>query len=435
MSEYKSSWNAGFVSRFLDSLDKLYDALFQDLCFKSLKAGRPLSISLDRKPIRYLKIGLAEPGIFHLSTVHLYDKHGMLKGDQLNKIKMTLSTTHETIESSVKKLLNEGGIFSFHTKKDDDPYVTLDLQDKVDVKRLLIGNRDDAWAVRAWDLYVDASTDGKKWEPLYSARDRWAEFKALAGGKYYPMSGEERSYARQLVDMYIDVKRCDQVSVRKKSKEYDLSVYPASVKKLLNERMFHRMQLEFTSHGIFKSFRFWKQEAQESYLQYAIDATNMLQGCSKDVCLGYGSVLGLVREQAFIPHDDDLDIIMTLPAEDFSTFKAAIEHVKSYAESAGFTLWKGKFPAHFKLLSPNWVSLDIFVGFKEGDFVSWLPGPRGTLRYDEVFPPISADLYGKSCLIPRNPFSYLEKVYGPEWHTSNSSWQHDWSIDDYRDLF
>lgn len=435
MPDSDNSWDAEFVSQFLDSMDGIYDSMFKDLRFLSLVAGRPLSIGLAQNSFRYLKIGLDRPGILHLSTVHLYDEHGLLSDAAINKIDMTMSTTHSVIKSSVKKLLGKGDVFSIHTEMDQDPHIVLDLQGSIDLRRILIGNRNDIWAIRAWNIYVDVSEDGKNWHRAYSASQRWEELRALGNSPYYPMGVQEQKYVSRLVDMYIDAKRFALKDIRAKSKDYKLSDFPAEVKEVLNNRLFHPVQLEFTSHGIFKSFRFWKQEVREGYLQYANEATDMLRGCSPDVCLGYGSVLGLVREQGFIDHDDDLDIILSLPSSSFGTFKQAITHVKSYAASKGFEVCDDKFPAHFKLLSPQNASLDVFVGFQEGDYVSWLPGPRNTILYDEVYPPLAADFYGQTCLIPKNPFSYLAKVYGPEWHIPNSSWQQNWSIDNYRDFF
>jgi hypothetical protein len=69
----------------------------------------------------------------------------------------------------------------------------------------------------------------------------------------------------------------------------------------------------------------------------------------------------------------------------------------------------------------------------EGNFVSWFPGPRQVIQREEVFPPIEYPLLGIDLPIPRNPFRYLAKVYGPDWADPQPLWSHKWDDSEFRD--
>ena len=87
-----------------------------------------------------------------------------------------------------------------------------------------------------------------------------------------------------------------------------------------------------TAHGIRRTFRFWSQSEQEIALDVLEDARAVLAGAGYEAFLGYGALLGLVREGGLIPHDDDLDLI-AIPSAPGPPSLAALA---ATLEAAGF---------------------------------------------------------------------------------------------------
>src|SRR5690606_35569066 len=104
-----------------------------------------------------------------------------------------------------------------------------------------------------------------------------------------------------------------------------------------------------------------------------------------DACLGFGSVLSLVRDRDLIPHDDDLDIIVGFPPEVAPRLSVALTLAAEHLTTLGYKV-SGKFFSH-RHVSRGGMKLDVFVGiYEDGDSIGWFPGARGALRRCDVFP-------------------------------------------------
>lgn len=199
-----------------------------------------------------------------------------------------------------------------------------------------------------------------------------------------------------------------------------------------SRNVLHNRELEWTGHGINRTFRFWSEEKKADYLRFT---NRVLDHLDKryDVSLGYGSVLSIIRDEDLIPHDDDLDIIVSVNADDIITYNQALHDMNAYLEEADFRI-HGDYVAH-RHASDGVFTVDIFLGLQDGDYVSWHPGPRNQLLYDDVFPPSEANLFGQDCWIPRDPDRYLEVVYGKDWRTPIAGWTHNFDPSPYADWF
>ena len=119
----------------------------------------------------------------------------------------------------------------------------------------------------------------------------------------------------------------------------------------------------------------------------------------------------------------------------FPVMNDFIAHVGNKLHEAGFEE-AGNFVTHRHIRRPGWSAMvDLFFGFSEGPSVAWYPGPRQGLLREAVFPPIACTFFGVEILIPRNPFSYLEHVYGPSWARPQPGWNHGWIESEYADWF
>ncbi len=72
------------------------------------------------------------------------------------------------------QLLQEGHValpYTFHTKKEDSPYVVLDLGEDKKISGLVIKNREDCCKERAKGLKLWTSSDGEKWDLAWEAKE------------------------------------------------------------------------------------------------------------------------------------------------------------------------------------------------------------------------------------------------------------------------
>lgn len=204
------------------------------------------------------------------------------------------------------------------------------------------------------------------------------------------------------------------------------------IRGFFSRNVLHDRELEWTGHGINRTFRFWSEEKKADYLRFTMKVLDHLDR-RYDVALGYGSVLSIIRDEDLIPHDDDLDIIVSVNAADIGTYNDALLGMHDYLEEAGFRV-HGDYVAH-RHASDGVFIVDVFLGLQEGSYVSWHPGPRNQLLYDDVFPPSEANLFGLDCWIPRDPDRYLEVVYGKDWRTPIAGWTHNFDPSPYADWF
>jgi len=190
----------------------------------------------------------------------------------------------------------------------------------------------------------------------------------------------------------------------------------------VNEHFAYPNRLELTSHGLTRSFRFWSLQEKVAYLDLANAVVSTLATRFPDTCYGYGFVLSYVRDQDFIPHDDDIDILVSVEDTDYPNFSDAIRDIEDCLTAVGYEV-AGDWRTHRKVIH-NGSQIDVFVGLHEGDDVAFFPGPRSGIRYSDVFPAGKSIFWGRRIATPLKPEVYLEKVYGVEWRTPKVGWRH-----------
>jgi hypothetical protein len=185
-------------------------------------------------------------------------------------------------------------------------------------------------------------------------------------------------------------------------------------------------QLEWTNHGILRSFRFWSVDEKREYLKATCGLMDSLKPVSPYVSLGFGAVLAIVRDADFIPHDDDMDILIAFEVERVGKYSDALKLVEDALKLDGYAV-HGKLPSHRNAKLKGGKPIDVFVGFIEEGMVSWFPSARKNLRVDQVFPTRTVELLGVECEIPNKPEEYLAITYGADWRNPIPNWNHPWN--------
>ncbi len=192
----------------------------------------------------------------------------------------------------------------------------------------------------------------------------------------------------------------------------------SAVKKYINECVLKGKKKQFTmKFGCKFTYNLWTQEEKSNYLDACLQVIELLKPHFDKVFFGYGSLLGFVREpEHFIPHDDDLDIVVVGPKATYKDKKTMCEKVRMLLSRNGVEIVKagGSF-CHVKYNNSR--RFDVFIRLEDEDGKIYISPrlPDVYLTADECWPTIPIDIMGRSCPVPRNPFAFLDKVYGKDW--------------------
>ena len=207
------------------------------------------------------------------------------------------------------------------------------------------------------------------------------------------------------------------------------SAQKKEIRKVASDAILFEREREWSSHGIWRSFRFWSLTEKKAYLEKCSNLISYLRNLTPYVVFGFGSILGFVREKDFIAHDDDMDLLLAFPMGLVRDFTDAKKLVKDYLSAGGFE------PYNEGLTHMTVNGADVFIGFIDADSsVSWFPSKRGGLEFNDVFPSITREIFGIECELPANPEKYLEVTYGLNWRDPDSGFMHPWDQTQYQDL-
>lgn len=201
----------------------------------------------------------------------------------------------------------------------------------------------------------------------------------------------------------------------------------------VNEAHLLERELEWTNHGILRSFRFWSLEEKRAYLGVMESARTRLHELSPYVALGFGAVLAYKRDGDFIPHDDDLDLLIAFDQAEVPRISEGVRLVEQLFSGDGERTG-GDLPTHRNVWLGEGRHIDVFVGLVEDDRVSWFPSRRKNLAVDQVFPTRTVRFLGESCAMPADIEGYLAATYGPDWSTPIPTWNHPWNRPEYEDI-
>ncbi len=317
-----------------------------------------------------------------------------------------------------------------HTEKDDPSWVEITFPTPVRLSAIRLRNIIGETSTRAAKLRVIARTRFRS-HVLFDGGRRHKDLRAAAAGID---TGGDRDL-EVLRDVLVDTASGAYAKGKATLASSDLDAdLVKAFRGLVNEKLLPSRELMWTIHGPCRSFRFWSEDEQLTYVSFASEVVDVLRDLTPHVSLGFGSVLSVVRDRALIPHDDDLDLIIGFEPEEAATLADGLALVASFLTERGYAV-RGNWSAHRQVArTPKGKHLDIFVGLFEGDAISWYPGTRGALDRDTMYPTAVADLLGVPCRIPARPETYLERLYGPGWVSPDPNFAHRWDRAAYADL-
>jgi hypothetical protein len=423
----------------VDAIIELRRKFYPDLFFQFVPSEAPLRIIFRAMSVRRVRLELVQPGALHLGSIDFEDDR-----PEGFEIQAAADLSLSSVYPGTEKLLEERQFFNFgfdglgfHTNVEERPWADVSFPAPRVLRGMSIYNRSGKFAPRAWTLRVRVETDDGVWLTVFDHLERQSELESVLAGSIAFQPPELRS-TFEVLDRVVLSALGGKFGSMKKDLRADVGadqVAKAEIRRIVNDKILFPRQVEWTTHGVTRSFRFWSDKEKEKYLLQANKLVGVISEVFPDVCLGFGSVLSIVRDRQLMPHDDDLDVIVALPQSSARKISEGLQLVSEHLKDRGYKV-RGKYKSHWHVSRKGSKPIDVFVGiYENGDRISWYPGPRGSLVRDDVFPPIRASLFGAPCLIPRNPFRYLEEIYGAGWGIPTPRWHHRWNRSAFSDLF
>lgn len=202
-----------------------------------------------------------------------------------------------------------------------------------------------------------------------------------------------------------------------------MNQYESSVLKLCLNTLLKHFQLEISAHGIRRSFRFWSFGEKKSALKRANELLSLLNDNVGPATLGFGSVLGAIRENDFIEHDDDIDLIVFHESFNGCEFADATKDLFRKLHTLGCDV-RPATDFHVKVKVSSNIYIDVFCGLERDGKLDWHPGKKKVHLKQNIFPGCRYNLFGMETLLPAMTELYLENVYGNNWRIPQPFFSH-----------
>lgn len=198
------------------------------------------------------------------------------------------------------------------------------------------------------------------------------------------------------------------------------------IERLIEIRHGRKADVVISRHQIHESRLLGRKE---DYLTAIDQIISILEPAGMHVMLGYGTLLGAVRDGQFMEHDDDVDLIVF----DGSRSQAEAEEGKAriaelLAASGARTSDRGHWHLHAIV---NGMTVDLFPTWQEGDDLH-ITMQKLALRpvpFKNMFPTSTINLYDRTYPAPAVCAAFLEDRYGPGWSVPDPYYEWPWKID------
>ena len=383
------------------------------VAFRGCKTNRPLDISLDVSA-RFVRLGLQAVESFHLDEIEVYDTEG--RNIAIGKPTLISSTYNDDPKYSGYGAVSgvpKGGC-GFHTKREDSPWIIIDLGEVQHLTKIRVFNRDDDYFVRALSLCIEHSIDLRSWDVLH---DNWNILKSLQESE---TSSREKALFHASV---FDPKAAQRLIRELKSTDQK------AAEELLSDvnSVISDQGLALATHGFRKTFELVGEEGRQIIYEELSQLLNWLNNeFGVNAFISSGTLLGIIRDGELIAHDDDVDICYISNHSEPEDILSERERLVEFLRTKGCKL-KPSGVAHYWCSTPKSVKLDIFTGWIDGDRCFMNPLNIEGLNKSDILPLVKRYVRGEGLMIPNNPEALLELNYGPKWKTPDPLWVFDWT--------
>ncbi|MGF6179707.1 hypothetical protein ABIB42_000706 [Massilia sp. UYP32] len=416
------------VQQFFEKVCNSWPNIFPDLAWSKDK----LTFPLPPQKISSIRFELQEKEYLHLKDMQMF------RGGADNFEKIDIGTAEIRTSScfngaenylTEKAFVNGANFIGFHTDQDETPWAEVTFPEPISSAFLQLSNRNDKYAKRSRTLRIICILDSGEAITLYDAVARVTEAERWLLQQYLNIVGQLDAQYEKIAELLINIARWN---VSAASETFSTNQVFRPYRHDLN-KIAQLYNLEFTIHGLKRSFRYWSIEEKKEYLRFGKTVSENLESIGAKVAFGFGAALGYVRKGDFIDHDDDLDLIVGFDKETTPSLTVALGLIEKNLRSHGYKV-EGNFFSHRWVYFKNGFQLDIFAGLIEGENVSFYPSRRNAYKTHDIFPAAIMDFLGVNSPMPNNIMEYLRKTYGADWRIPNSSFGHRWDESEYSDI-
>ncbi len=170
----------------------------------------------------------------------------------------------------------------------------------------------------------------------------------------------------------------------------------------------------------------WGKVAVEAYVEATKTVKSIL---NKDVFIAYGTLLGKIRENGLIGHDDDVDAMFLLDANNAVDAGYEFFEVTEKLKQAGCDIIAVYEGGNFHWRMSNNIVLDIFCCWVcEENICGYMFAFPGS--HEDIYPVKSDSLCDVQVSLPASPEKFLSGIYGENWRIPDPyfQWQPDKSV-------
>lgn len=151
-----------------------------------------------------------------------------------------------------------------------------------------------------------------------------------------------------------------------------------------------------------------------------------IENLGYEAFLNSGTLLGVVREGGFLPHDDDIDLAVVLKSQGLTACALEWQALFFKLYRAGLlSEEQSENPLIYKLVAKGGIMVDLFPMWIDKGHVFVYPHTFGELTRRDVLPFRRCKVSGQN--LPAKPEKMLAVNYGESWQAPDPTHRFDWA--------
>ncbi|MBD1389792.1 discoidin domain-containing protein [Neiella sp. HB171785] len=307
-----------------------------------------------------------------------------------------------------------GGV-NYHSKNEESPWLVIDLGAVKSIAKIRVYNRDDKFFYRALYSKISLSNDLSHWQPVFNniAFLEHQDFNELdePSKALVECATLRVTRARRYIDALV-----------KQGQREEAEKLLAQCNEILRE-----FDSSLGPHGLTQTFDVRTDEQKDlAYKELSKFLRLLNEEFGVSAFASSGTLLGFVRDQQLLGHDDDLDVCYISNKSDPDSIVAERAQLCEFLKQHGYQA-KPSDVAHLWVYTGKGIMFDLFTGWREAGTTLMNPLPLPGVPDGCIDPIRKVNFFGYDIYLPLDPEPLLVLNYGAAWRTPDPFWKFDWS--------